>query len=120
MNAGWKFAVAAVAWAATVSFASELYHPASAEEGMTLRPDHMKGGLTRTQVEQTVLAAQKDGTLTWISRGYPPRYPLSAGPSLTKTRAQVEQELLEWKQQPVRGDGARRVPGTGWVEQGAP
>lgn len=110
MKMSW-IAVATLAAAATASFATELYHPSNPEEGVTLRPEHMKSGLTRAQVEDGVLAAQRDGSLTWISRGYPPRYPLTPGPGLSKTRSQVEQELHDWKRQSGRPDGSRSQPG---------
>jgi hypothetical protein len=97
--------------------ASELYHPAaSAEEGMTLHLDHRKGSLTRAEVEASVMQAQRDGTLTWISRGYPPRYPFAQGPALTRTRADVDAELRAWKMRPP-ADGLYLVPGeAGWVD----
>lgn len=102
---------------ASTAFATELYHPTkNAEEGVTLRPDHMSSGLTREQVNATVMGAQRDGTLTWISRGYPARYPHAAGPNLTKTAEQVQQELRMWKANPVTADGLREVGGElGWV-----
>lgn len=113
-------ALTALASGTAVSLASELYHPSNAEEGVMWTPVHAKGGLSRAQVEESVLAAQRDGTLTWISRGYPPRYPFVPAPALTKSREQVRQELQEWKRQPVRPDGARLVPGMGWVDSMAP
>ena len=101
---------------ASASFATELYHPSNAEEGVSLHPNHVSSGLTREQVNTTVMGAQRDGTLTWISRGYPPRYPHAAGPSLTKTSEQVQQELRMWKGNPVTADGLREVGGElGWI-----
>lgn len=109
-----------LAFGTSVSSASELYHPSNAEEGATWTPGHLKGNLSRAQVEDGVLAAQRDGTLTWISRGYPPRYPLVPAPAFTKSREQVKQELQEWKRQPARPDGSRLAPGGGWVDVMAP
>ena len=104
-------AVAAMAASASASLATELYHSSNPEEGVTLRTDHMKAGLTRAQVEEGVLAAQRDGTLTWISRGYPARYPLVPAPALSNTRAQVERDLFDWKRGSGRLDGAKSAPG---------
>ncbi len=48
---------------------------------MSLAADHLGNAVSRQAVESTVLAAQKDGTLYWISRGYPlATYPLVPGP----------------------------------------
>ena len=87
--------VASLAASATASFATSVYHTSpSQEEGVSLAPDHLGNAVTRQSVESTVLAAQKDGSLYWISRGYPATYPLVPGPKLTKTRQQVLDELL--------------------------
>lgn len=120
MTTRFLIAIAALAGSASFTFASDLYHPSNAEEGVALRQDHMKSGMTRAQVEEGVMAAQREGTLTWISRGYPPRYPLASIPPVGKTRAQVEQELFEWKRQPTRPDGSRPVPGVAWTDPVAP
>lgn len=109
-------AIAVLTSLGSVSFASELYHASNAEEGAVLRSDHMATGLTRAQVQSDVLAAQRNGTLTWISRGYPPRFPIVSAPTLTKTREQVLQEFNQWKMRPVRPDGSYLVPGVGWED----
>ena len=58
-------AAVAIASAGSFAFADNVYHPSpSAEEGMVLRTDHMKSGLTRAQVEDDVLAAVRAGTMT--------------------------------------------------------
>lgn len=120
MNIRCTIAAVTLASAGTASFATDSYHPASsAEEGAVLRTDHMKG-LTRAQVEDDVLAAKRDGTLTNISRGYPPRYPHSSVPASNRTRAQVEQEFRTWKMQPLSPDGKRMLPGIGLIDREAP
>ena len=61
--------VASLAASATASFATSVYHTSpSQEEGVSLAPDHLGNAVTRQSVESTVLAAQKDGSLYWISR----------------------------------------------------
>lgn len=101
--------------AASASFA-DTYHPSNAEEGVSLHQQHAASGLTRSQVNTSVMGAQRDGTLSWISRGYPSRYPLSAGPMLSKSRQQVEDELRAWKANAVTSDGMLEVGGEiGWV-----
>ena len=121
MNMRWTIAVALIASTTLPSMATELYHPAgSPEEGAVLRTDHMKGDLTRAQVEEGVLAAARDGTLTNISRGYPPRFPTVSAPVSGKTRQQVEQEFQAWKMQPLTPDGKRMVPGVGLVDRDGP
>jgi hypothetical protein len=63
--------VASLAASASASFATSVYHTSpSQEEGVSLAPDHLGNAVTRQSVESTVLAAQKDGSLYWISRGY--------------------------------------------------
>ena len=107
-----------LAAATTAAFANERYHPSNSEVGVTIHPDHRvtPSDLSRAQVNAQVMGAQRDGTLTWISRGYPARYPLVSGPTLSKTRQQVEDELLLWKRNPVAPDGARDMGGElGWV-----
>lgn len=120
MKIRWTIAAITLLSAGTASFATDAYHSASsAEEGVVLRTDHMKG-LTRAQVEDDVLAAKREGTLTNISRGYPPRYPLSSVPVSTRTREQVEQEFRAWKMQPLSPDGKRTLPGIGLLDREAP
>jgi hypothetical protein len=119
MNAPKSVLVAlAISAAGASAFANELFHPNNSEVGVAVHPNHptTDSGLTRAQVLTQVMGAQRDGTLTWISRGYPPRYPLSGGPALSKTRAQVEEELRAWKANPVTADGMLEVGGDiGWV-----
>ena len=84
---------------------------------MSLAADHLGNAVSRQAVENTVLAAQKDGSLYWISRGYPATYPLVPGPKLTKTRQQVLDELQSAKRNPVGRDGVRDMGGeAGWVD----
>lgn len=102
---------------ASTSFASQLYHPSNAEEGVTFLPLHQSGGLTRDQVRTNVMGAQRDGSLSWISRGYPGTYPLVQGPKLSKSTDQVKEELRAWQKNPVTPDGMRFMPGeVGWTE----
>jgi hypothetical protein len=102
--------------AASASFA-DTYHPSNAEEGVSLHQEHASSGLTRAQVNTTVMGAQRDGTLSWISRGYPGTYPLVAGPNLSKSRQQVLGELAAWQRNPVTFDGLREVGGEiGWAD----
>ena len=83
---------------------------------MSLAADHLGNAVSRQAVESTVLAAQKDGSLYWISRGYPATYPLVPGLKLTKTRQQVLDELQTSKRNPVTSDGLRDIGGeAGWV-----
>lgn len=109
--------VASLAASATASFATSVYHASpSQEEGVSLAPDHLGNAVTRQAVESSVLTAQKDGSLYWISRGYPATYPLVPGPKLTKTRQQVTDELQSAKRNPVTSDGMRDLGGeAGWV-----
>lgn len=114
-----KVALTAIVLAAAAgSSANELFHPDTSEIGVSIHPTHPKpsGELTRADVRAPVMAAQRDGTLTWISRGYPARYPLVPGPTLSKSREQVNDELRAWKANPVASDGARYVGGeVGWI-----
>jgi hypothetical protein len=72
--------------------------------------------VSRDSVRNTVLVAQQDGSLQWISRGYPATYPLVKAPTLTKSRAQVLQELEDAKRNPITADGMRDMGGeAGWV-----
>lgn len=110
-------AAAAFSLAVPLSLATELYHPSNAEEGATLRADHMKSSVSREQIYQGLLAAQRDGTLPWISRGYPATYPLVRGPALSNTREQVLMDLQQWKRNPVTSTGMTLLPGElGWVD----
>ena len=110
--------VASLAASATASFATSVYHASpSQEEGVSLAADHLGNAVSRQAVESTVLAAQKDGSLYWISRGYPATYPLVPGPKLTKTRQQVLDELQSASRNPVGRDGVRDMGGeAGWVD----
>jgi hypothetical protein len=109
---------AALAGMGNVAMATQLYHPStSQEEGSRFEAQHLVNGASRNSVQQDVLLAQRDGTLHWISRGYPVRYPLVPGPSLSKSRAQVQEELRVWQRAPVSADGMRYVGGElGWVD----
>lgn len=103
---------------ATSAAFADVYHPSNAEEGVALHPDHASG-MTRAQVNTSVMGAARDGTLSWISRGYPGTYPLVAGPNLSKSRQQVLDELAAWQRNPVTFDGLREVGGElGWVGAG--
>lgn len=110
--------VAGLAAVATTSFASSAYHTSPVqEEGAVFAPGHVGGNLSREAVRNEVLAAQKDGSLYWISRGFPATYPLVKGPALNKSRAQVMQELQAANERPVTIDGMRDMGGeTGWVD----
>lgn len=107
-----------LAISAGASFATSVYHPsASQEEGVSLAADHLGGAVSRQAVQGAVIAAQQDGSLHWISRGYPATYPLVKGPALTKTRQQVSGELQAAKRSPVTQDGVRDLGGeAGWVD----
>lgn len=109
--------VASLAASATASFATSVYHASpSQEEGVSLAPDHLGNAVSREAVASTVVAAQKDGSLYWISRGYPATYPLVQGPRLTKTRQQVTDELQSAKRNRITSDGMRDLGGeAGWV-----
>ena len=111
------FLVASLAASGTASFATSVYHESpSQEEGVALAPDHLGNAISREAVANTVVAAQKDGSLYWISRGYPATYPLVPGPKLTKTRQQVTDELQAAKRNPITRDGMRDLGGeAGWV-----
>lgn len=99
------------------ALAAQLYHPGNAEEGVMLAPQHIAKGTPRTQIAQSVMAAQRDGSLHWISRGYPPSYPLVKGPALGDSRQQVLTALREWQSNPVAADGTRFVSGElGWTD----
>lgn len=101
--------------ATSASFA-DTYHPSNAEEGVAIHQQHAASDLTRAQVNTSVMGAARDGTLSWISRGYPGTYPLVAGPNLSKSRQQVLGELAAWQRNPVTSDGLREVGGElGWV-----
>lgn len=111
------FAAAVLSLAAPLSFATELYHPSNAEEGATLRTDHMRDSPSREGIERGLLAAQRDGSLSWISRGYPAGYPLLRDSSSTTTREQVLLQLQQWKRKPITEAGLTLMQGElGWVE----
>lgn len=108
--------IVAAAAVASTSFASEMYHPSNAAEGVTLYPQHISGNLTRAQVNTAVMGAQRDGSLTWIGRDYPASNTMVPAPSLSKSREQVLGELSAWQRNPVTADGVREVRGElGWV-----
>lgn len=108
--------VSVLSLSAGLSLADQLYHPSNPEEGAKLRFDHMPA-TSRAAVEQDVMAAQRDGSLMWISRGYPARYPLQVGPTLKNTRSQVVDEMERWRLNPVTPDGLRMVQGElGWTD----
>lgn len=110
-------ATLALATVSAGTFATELYHPSNAEEGVRFQPDHASGKTSRTQVYQSVMGAQADGSLYLISRGYPPSYPLVPGSKLGNSREQVLGQLRQWQQRPVSADGKRDLGGEiGWTE----
>lgn len=74
--------VASLAVSTTASFATSVYHASpSQEEGVSLAADHLGNAVSRQAVESTVLAAQKDGSLYWISRATRPLIHSSRAPS---------------------------------------
>ena len=88
--------------------ASSLYHPAGGEVGSTTHPDHVQSTLSRGEVRQAVVEAQKDGTLAILSRGR--AVPTKAtGPG--KTREQVQQEYLNMT--PAEKQRTQELFGTG-------
>ena len=110
-------ATLALATVSAGTIATELYHPSNAEEGVRFQPDHVSKKTSRTQVYQSVMGAQADGSLHLISLEYPPNYPLAQGPKLGKSRQQVLDELRQWQQRPVSADGKRDRGGEiGWTE----
>ena len=104
--------------ATTSSFASSVYHASPVqEEGAVFAPDHLGNTVSRETVQNTVLAAQKDGSLQWISRGYPATYPLVKAPVSNKSRQQVLDELQAAQKGPATTNGVRDLGGEiGWVE----
>lgn len=118
MKATYLVFAVAIAGIGSAATATQLYHAsASQEEGSKFEAQHLVNGASRASVQQGVLLAQRDGTLHWISRGYPARYPLVPGPSLSKSREQVQEELRAWQRNPVASDGMRYVGGElGWVD----
>lgn len=118
MKASHLVLAAALAGIGNAAMATQLYHPSvSQEEGSKFEAQHLVNGASRTAVQQSVMLAQRDGTLHWISRGYPASYPLAQGPSLSKSRQQVQEEFLAWRRNPVGSDGMRYVGGElGWVD----
>lgn len=109
--------IAGLAAAATTSFASSVYHKSPVqEEGAVFAPEHLGNTVSRDSVRNNVLVAQQDGSMHWISRGYPATYPLVKAPALSKTRDQVRQELEQARRNPVTADGMRDMGGeAGWV-----
>lgn len=109
--------IAGLAAVATTSFASSAYHNSPVqEEGAMFAPTHLGNTVSRDSVRNNVLIAQQDGSLHWISRGYPATYPLVKAPALSKTRDQVKQELEYARKNPVTADGMRDMGGeAGWV-----
>ena len=118
MKARFALIACSLAATATASIASTAFHTSpSQEEGATLVPSHLGGTVSREDVQQNVLVAQQNGSLHWISRGYPATYPLVKGPQLTKTRQQVLDEMQAAKRNPVTSDGVRDMGGeAGWVD----
>ena len=110
--------IVGLATVATASFAGSAYHASPVQEqGAVFTPDHLGNTVSRESVRNAVLVAQQDGSLQWISRGYPGTYPLVPGPKLTKTRQQVLDELQSAKRNPVGRDGVRDMGGeAGWVD----
>ncbi len=108
---------ASLAASATASFASSVYHASpSQEEGVALAPDHLGNAVSRESVQKDVLVAQQNGSLYWISRGYPATYPLVTGPVLTKSREQVLNELQGAQHKSAPG-GLRDLGGEiGWTD----
>lgn len=115
-----RFALTAFSLAATAtaSFASTAFHASpSQEEGATFLPSHLGDSVSREDVEKDVLVAQKNGSLQWISRGYPATYPLIKAPESTKSRQQVLDELQAAQKRPSTANGVRDLGGEiGWVE----
>lgn len=109
--------IVGAAIAATTSFAASAYHASPVQEqGAVFTPDHLRNTVSRDSVLNTVLVAQQDGSLQWISRGYPVTYPLFKAPTLTKSRDQVLQELEFAKRNPITADGMRDMGGEAeWV-----
>eukprot|EP01137_Pigoraptor_chileana_P035842 Opistho-2@30510 len=109
--------IVGLATVATTSFAASAYHASPVQEqGAVFTPDHLGNTVSRDSVRNTVLVAQQDGSLQWISRGYPATYPLVKAPTLTKSRDQVLQELEYAKRNPITADGMRDMGGeAGWV-----
>ena len=109
--------IVGLATVATASFAGSAYHASPVQEqGAVFTPDHLGNTVSRESVRNAVLVAQQDGSLQWISRGYPATYPLVKAPALSKTREQVRQELEYSRKNPVTADGMRDMGGeAGWV-----
>lgn len=82
---------AAAFLAPSAAMASSLYHDAGGEIGATTHPSHISDDLMRGEVQRTVDAARKDGSLAILSRGgvVPTK---ATGPA--KTREQVREEFL--------------------------
>ena len=82
---------AAAFLAPSAAMASSLYHDAGGEIGATTNPSHTSDDLMRSEVQRTVDAARKDGSLAILSRGgvVPTKATEPA-----KTREQVRNEFL--------------------------
>jgi len=83
----------------------------------TFVPSHLGRTVSREDVQQNVLVAQQNGSLHWISRGYPATYPLVKAPVSNKSRQQVLDELQAAQKGPATANGVRDLGGEiGWVE----
>lgn len=114
-----RFALVACSLAsATASFASTAFHTSPIhEESVAFVPSHVGGTVSREDVQQNVLVAQQNGSLHWISGGYPATYPLVKAPASTKSRQQVLDELQAAQKRPTTLNGVRDLGGEiGWVE----
>jgi len=106
--------IAGLATAATTSFASSVYHQSPVQgEGAVFALEHQGNTASRDSVRNNVLVAQQDGSMHWISRGYPATYPLVKAPTLSKTRDQVRQELEQARRNQVTADDMGGE--AGWV-----
>ena len=75
----------------SAAMASSLYHEAGGEIGATTHPSHISDDLMRGEVQRTVDAGRKDGSLAILSRGgVVPAKPTGSA----KTREQVRNEYL--------------------------
>lgn len=118
MKARFALIAFSLAATATASFASTAFHTSpSQEEGATFVPSHLGRTVSREDVQQNVLVAQQNGSLHWISRGYPATYPLVKAPVSNKSRHQVLDELQAAQKGPATTNGVRDLGGEiGWVE----
>ena len=118
MKARFALIACSLAATATASIASTAFHTSpSQEEGATFVPSHLGGTVSREDVQQNVLVAQQNGSLHWISGGYPATYPLVKAPASTKSRQQVLDKLQAAQKRPSTLNGVRDLGGEiGWVE----